>query len=78
MNVEDASSSIVALAPLSKVSTMKRWTVIANTGKKADLESGTEKKELQKPSHITASEFIHWLAPESHFDDDSLRSLFKL
>jgi hypothetical protein len=55
----------------------KTWTVIANTGKQADLESGLEKKAVQKPSHISASEFVHWLAPESHVDDNSLRSLFK-
>jgi hypothetical protein len=55
----------------------KTWTVITNTGKHADLESGLEKKEVQKPTHISASEFIHWLAPESHIDDDSLRTLFQ-
>jgi hypothetical protein len=52
--------------------------VIANTGKEASLESGLEKKEVQKPTHISAREFVHWLAPDSHIDDDSLRSLFKL
>ena len=56
----------------------KTWTVITNTGKQADLESGLEKKEVQKPTHISAREFVHWLAPESHVDEDSLRSLFKL
>jgi hypothetical protein len=56
----------------------KTWTVITNTGKQADLESGLEKKEVQKPTHISAREFVHWLGPESHIDDDSLRSLFKL
>jgi hypothetical protein len=56
----------------------KTWKVITNTGKQADLESGLEKREVQKPMHISASEFVHWLAPESHVDDDSLRSLFKL
>jgi len=56
----------------------KTWTVINNTGKQADLESGVEKKEVQKPSHITAREFVNWLLPESHVEDDSLRSLFKL
>jgi hypothetical protein len=56
----------------------KTWTVIANTGKQADLECGLEKKAVQKPAHISASEFVHWLAVESHIDDDSLRSLFKL
>jgi hypothetical protein len=55
----------------------KTWTVIANTGKQADLESGLEKKAVQKPSHISAREFVQWLAPESHVDDNSLRSLFK-
>ena len=66
--------------PSSEANTMKTktWTVIANTGKQADLESGLEKKAVQKPSHISAREFVHWLAPESHVDDDSLRSLFKL
>jgi hypothetical protein len=56
----------------------KTWTVIANTGKQADLESGLEKKAVQKPPHISARDFIHWLAADSHIDDDSLRSLFKL
>jgi hypothetical protein len=56
----------------------KTWTVIANTGKQADLQSGPEKKAVQKPPHITAKDFVHWLAPESHVDEDSLRSLFKL
>jgi hypothetical protein len=55
----------------------KTWTVITNTGKQADLESGLEKKEVQKPTHISAKEFVHWLAAKSHIDDDSLRSLFK-
>jgi hypothetical protein len=52
--------------------------VIANTGKQATLESGLEKKEVQKPTHISAGEFVHWLAPDSHIDEDCLRSLFKL
>jgi hypothetical protein len=52
--------------------------VITNTGKQADLKSGLEKKEVQKPTHISAREFVHWLAPESRIDDDSLRMLFKL
>jgi hypothetical protein len=56
----------------------KTWTVIANTGKQADLESGLEKKEVQKPMHISAREFVHWLEPAFRIDDDSLRSLFKL
>jgi hypothetical protein len=54
------------------------WTVIANTGKQADLESGLEKKAVQKPTHISAKEFVHWLAPDSHIDENCLRSLFKL
>jgi len=56
----------------------KTWTVIANTGKQADLESGLEQKTVQKPPHISAKEFVHWLAPDSHIDEDCLRSLFKL
>jgi hypothetical protein len=56
----------------------KTWTVITNTGKQADLESGLEKKEVQKPTHISAKEFVHWLGPAIRIDDDSLRSLFKL
>ena len=55
----------------------KTWTVIANTGKQADLESGLEKKEFQKPTHITSSEFVHWLATKSRLDDNALQSLFK-
>jgi hypothetical protein len=56
----------------------KTWTVIANTGKQADLESDLEKKEVQKPAHISAREFVQWLAPDSRIDDSSLQSLFKL
>jgi hypothetical protein len=56
----------------------KTWTVITNTRKQADLECDVEKKEVQKPTHISAREFVHWLAPDSHIDDDCLRSLFKL
>jgi hypothetical protein len=50
--------------------------VIANMGKQADLESGLEKREFPKPTHILAREFVHWQAAESRIDDDSLRSLF--
>ena len=56
----------------------KTWTVIANTGKQANLQSGLGKKAVQKPPHISAKDFVHWLAPESRVDEDSLRSLFKL
>jgi hypothetical protein len=56
----------------------KTWKVVANTGKQADLVCGLEKKAVQRPTHISAREFVHWLAPGSHIDDDSLRSLFKL
>jgi hypothetical protein len=55
----------------------KTWKVITNTGKQADLESGLEKKQVQKPMHISARDFVHWLAPESRIDDSSLQSLFK-
>ena len=55
----------------------KTWKVITNTGKQADLESGLEKKQVQKPAHISAGDFVHWLAPESRIDDNSLQSLFK-
>jgi hypothetical protein len=55
----------------------KTWTVITNTGKQADLESGIEKKAIQKPAHISPREFVHWLAPDSRIDDDSLRTLFQ-
>ena len=57
--------------------TTKTWTVITNTGKQADLESGIEKKDIQKPAHISAREFVHWLAPQSHVDDEALRTLFQ-
>jgi len=56
----------------------KTWKVIANTGKQAELESNLEKKEVQRPTHISPREFVHWLAPESHIDDSCLQSLFKL
>jgi hypothetical protein len=46
----------------------------AATDKQADLQSGLEKKAVQKPPHISAKDFVHWLAPESQVDEDS--SLF--
>ena len=55
----------------------KTWTVITNTGKQADFESGLEKKTVQKPTYISARDFVRWLAAGSHIDDDPLRSLFK-
>jgi hypothetical protein len=55
----------------------KTWKVIANTGIQADLESGIERKEIQKPKHISTRDFTHWLAPECRFDDSALQSLFK-
>jgi hypothetical protein len=56
----------------------KTWTVVTNTGKQADLESGLEKRAFQKPTHISAREFVRWMAPASHIDDASLASIFKL
>jgi hypothetical protein len=55
----------------------KTWTVIANTGKQADLESGPDKKTVQKPTYISARDFTHWLGAKSRIDDASLQSLFK-
>lgn len=55
----------------------KTWKVIDNTGRRANLESGIEKREVNKPSHISPKEFVHWLAPKSNIDDTSLQSLFK-
>jgi len=55
----------------------KTWTVIANTGKQADLESGLEKKAVQKPVHISVRDFSRWLAAKSRIDDAPLQSLFK-
>lgn len=74
----DASYSPCTPSKEAKAMKTKTWTVITNTGKQADLESGLEKKAVQKPSHISAKEFVHWLAAESRIDDDSLRSLFKV
>jgi hypothetical protein len=72
-------SILLSFALTSEARTMKtkNWTVIANTGKQADLESGLEKKAVQKPTHISASEFVHWLAATSRIDDNTLQSLFK-
>jgi hypothetical protein len=56
---------------------MKTWTVVQNTGKRADLECGTEKKEMQCPQHISARDFSHWLRLESRHEEMALQSLFK-
>ena len=42
----------------------KTWKVIANTGKRADVEAGVERKEIQRPTHISARDFVYWLAPD--------------
>jgi len=78
--VESSGGCQLALLPAGIAKTMKTktWTVIANTGKQVDLQFGLEKKTVQKPTHISAKEFVHWLAPDSHIDDVSLESLFKL
>jgi hypothetical protein len=55
----------------------KTRKVITNSGKQADLESGIERKEIQRPTHITASEFAHWLPTASRIQDTALQSLFK-
>jgi hypothetical protein len=67
-----------ALPSEVKIMKTKTWTVITNTGKQAELQSGVENRQIQKPAHISARDFIHWLAVESHIDDSSLGSLFKL
>jgi hypothetical protein len=43
-------------------------------GQTSRPQSGLEKKAVQKPPHISAKDFVHWLAPESQVDEDS--SLF--
>jgi hypothetical protein len=57
----------------------KTWTVIANTGKQADLQSGLEKKTVQKPTHTLAAKslFIGW-RPRAVWMMAFLQSLFKL
>jgi hypothetical protein len=67
-----------ALSIEARTMKTKTWKVITNTGKKAALESGLEQKEVQKPTHISARDFIHWLPADSHITDDSLTSLFKM
>jgi hypothetical protein len=56
---------------------IKTWTVVQNTGKRADLESGTDRKEINRPENISARDFIRWLAPNSRLEDGVLQSLFK-
>jgi hypothetical protein len=65
-------SQRIALPRSSEAKTMKTKTMIANAGKQADLESGLAQKTVQKPPHTSARESVHWLAPASHIDDDSL------
>jgi len=79
--VRKVSGSVAGFGAIpgeEKTMKTKTWTVITNNGKQAELESGVEKKAVQKPAHISTREFVHWLGPESRIDDDSLRSLFKL
>jgi hypothetical protein len=69
LNVVGMSASYSAAIKGGKGMKTKTWTVITNTGKQADLQSGLEKKAVQKPPYISAKEFVHWLAPDSHIDD---------
>ena len=55
----------------------KTWKVVANTGKRADLESGTERTGIQKPDHISTRDFTHRLAPGCKIDDSALESMFR-
>src|ERR1022692_3497673 len=59
--------------PSSEANTMKRkpWAEITNPGKQAELESGIDKKAVQKPSHISAKEFVHCIGPSRSVDDDT-------
>jgi hypothetical protein len=55
----------------------KNWKVVSNTGKRAELECGTERTEIEKPPHISTRDFIHWLAPDTLIDESALLSMFK-
>jgi hypothetical protein len=55
----------------------KNWKVVANTGKRAQLERGTERTEIEKPPHISSRDFIRWLAPNTLIDESALLSMFK-
>jgi hypothetical protein len=67
--------ALPALRP--EVRHCKELAAIITKARELDLESGLEKKQVQKPTHISAGDFVHWLAPESRIDDSSLQSLFK-
>jgi hypothetical protein len=55
----------------------KTWKVVSNSGKRADLESGVEKLEFNRPPHIRPRDFVYWVTPGSNIDDTALKSLFK-
>jgi len=55
----------------------KIWTVEQNTGKRADLSSGSERREIRRPHAMSTPEFYSLLAPGTAVDDSVLQELFK-
>ena len=56
----------------------KTWTVVANTGKRMDLECGLEKKEVRCPTDATGKKIFLGLRPGQSVDDNTLRHFLKV
>ncbi len=50
----------------------KTWTVEQCTGERADLRSGTERKEVRRPKDMSRGEFIAVFTPGTTVEDGVL------
>lgn len=53
------------------------WTVVQCTGDRADLESGTQRKSVKRPKHMSRGEFIDNFRPDSKIGESAVQYLLR-
>lgn len=53
------------------------WTVVETTGQRIDLERGLERKEIRKPSDLTAGSMFMQVRPGELIDDATIEYFLK-
>jgi hypothetical protein len=51
------------------------WNVVRNTGDRAFLERGDERKEVDRPKPMSQDEFRELIAADSSFEDSTVGTL---
>ncbi len=51
------------------------WIVVRNTGDRADLVRGLEKKEVRRPKAMSQVEFRELFSTDSSTDDETIATL---